>query len=217
MITHGKHSILTLKGSHDHFYLNGMETLKPNHPAVKQLVDDGFNPDCFGSRIWGASYLLIDYLSRVNITHQKQLLELGCGWGLVSTFLKKNYNADIRACDIDENVFPFQELINDTNDICVPTQCCSFKDLIKQDLTDLDVMVGADICYSPDTEKQLLELFWHFAEQGGYEIVLADSGRAPFIDLSERLLAVFDGELLPLALHLPTQLDGYVLHIRLKK
>ncbi|WIO74912.1 methyltransferase [Porticoccaceae bacterium LTM1] len=217
MITYGKHSMLTLKGSHDHFYLNGMEALKPNHPAVRQLISEGHEPNCFGSRIWGASYLLIDYLSRVNITHQKQLLELGCGWGLVSTFLKKNYNADICACDIDKNVFPFQELLNDTNDVHVPTQCCSFKTLTEQNLSGLDVMVGADICYSPNIEKQLLELFWHFAAQGGREIVLADSGRAPFIDLSERLLAIFDGELLPLSLHLPTQLDGYILHIRLKK
>lgn len=202
----------SLRGSERQFYVHGIKALKPNHPDVAKLLQDGFQPSDFGSRIWRSSYLLIDYLSNNSLPNTHKAMELGCGWGLAGTYLQKTFDVDVTAIDCDADVFPFQQLLCRHNGISMHTRHCSLSGLCKHDLRDIDLMIGADICYSAGNALDIEKLCDHMTRQQGVELILADNGRPPFWDLARRLKRHFSVELMPVTLELPTAVNGHILH-----
>lgn len=202
----------SLRGSERQFYVHGVKALKPNHPDVLSLHRQGFEPSDFGSRIWRSSYLLIDYLSRHSLRGTRQAMELGCGWGLAGTYLQKTFDVEVIATDMDADVFPFQQLVCRHNDVDMHTRHCSLSGLREHDLRDIDLMIGADICYSDDNARDIERLCLHMTRQQGVELILADSGRTPFRGLVERLGRRYSVKMTPLTLELPTEVSGHILH-----
>ena len=202
----------SLRSSESQFYVHGIKALKPNHPEVANLIEEGYQPSDFGSRIWRSSYLLIEYLSRHILSGTRQAMELGCGWGLAGTYLQKTFDVEVIATDRDADVFPFQQLVCRHNDIDMQTQHCSLSGLREHDLRDIDLMIGADICYSDDNARDIERLCLHMTRQQGVELILADSGRAPFLNLVERLGLCYSVKMTPLTLELPTAVSGHILH-----
>ncbi len=203
----------SLRNSERQFYVHGVKALKPNHPEVISLHRQGFQPSDFGSRIWRSSYLLIDYLSGHSLRDTQWAMELGCGWGLAGTYLQKTFDIEVIATDRDADVFPFQQLVCRHNDVDMRTRHCSLSGLREHDLRDIDLMIGADICYSDNNARDIEHLCLHMTRQHGVELILADSGRAPFWDLAERLGRRYSVKMTPLTLELPTAVSGHVLHV----
>lgn len=205
-----------LKGPDTRFAVKGLTAVKPNHPAVAELRAQGHIPQRFGSHIWLSSYLLIDYLSRfAHATTHQHILELGCGWGLPAIYAKKTFDARVTAADADANVFPFLRLLSDLNNVSIANRHSSYADLATQDLTDIDMLIGADICYSPNIADQLTALAHRLAAQGGGQLIVADCGRAPFHKLAERLTHNYNARLWDIAITKPTITSGSVLHAHL--
>jgi len=202
-----------MKGNTDHFYIHNIIALKPNHIEVQELKEAGHLPLEFGSRIWRSSYLLIEYLSRFSFQPEDQIVELGCGWGLPSTYLKKTFNSNVIATDFDQNVEVYQQLISSINDVNVDFERHSFSHLGKQTLKDINYLVGADICYSTSNANKLYELFVNYMNQTDGHIILSDSGRAPFFKLVDRLATLLPVTVKKITLKRPTRLTGYVLYI----
>ncbi|TNE76907.1 MAG: hypothetical protein EP334_07560 [Gammaproteobacteria bacterium] len=203
----------SLRGNARQFYVRGIKALKPNHPDVIRLRGDGHCPSEFGSRIWRATYLLIDYLSSLSLADTRQVIELGCGWGLAGTYLQKWFDVEVMATDIDANVFPYQQLLCQHNDIEMQTRHCSLSQLCEYNLHDIDLMIGADICYSDENAQDIEKLCHHLADQGGGELILADSGREPFEKLIPQLQSRYQVDVTATTLELPAIASGQILHV----
>ncbi len=205
----------SLRGPDKQFRAFGMKALKPNHPEVVSMLDAGHCPTQFGSRIWPSSYLLISYLSHLTLSDDLHVMELGCGWGLPAAYVRKRFGSKVTAADSDKQVFAFQQYISEINNVNVIGKHCSYADLCGQDLASVDLMIGADICYSSTISKDLEQLFERFALQGGKEVILTDRGRVPFTRLVERLASCYANSLTDVELSLPTSVKGHVFHIRM--
>lgn len=207
--------IQALKGSHTSFWMKGLTVIKPNHSAAARMIARNSHPAMTGSRIWPSSYLLVNYLSTQAFSPEQHILELGCGWGLASTYVKKYFGAKVTASDGDYQVLAFQKLLNVANDLSIDFKHHSFAELAERNLSHIDIMMGADICYSPSIALDLERLFHRFASHGGSEIILADRGRPAFSALVERLKRRFPLQVFDRYIELPTKFQGKILHIRL--
>lgn len=90
---------------------------------------------------------------------------------------------------------------------------CSFCQLNTGQLSDIDLFIGADICYSRTNTKKLAELFHHYMAEGKSEIIIADSGRTPFFHLVDEMRQAFSLSLNEVRIDLPTRTSGYILHV----
>ena len=70
-----------------HLEAHGIIALKPSHPRIKQLSQHRQKTRIHGHKIWDSSYVLMDFLLDEPIRKRARMMELGCGWGLLSVFL----------------------------------------------------------------------------------------------------------------------------------
>lgn len=203
-----------LRGPEQQFQVKGLQVLKPNHPLIQDLFEQGFRTTNFGSRIWCSSYLLIEYLSKLPLAKYQNIIEVGCGWGLPAIYLKKSTNARVTVADADSNVFPYQRLLSDINKVNVDCQHVTFQELANRDLSCFDMLVGADICYSYENANDLMKLFEIFLSQPHKEIILADNGRVSFLELRDKLDTQYEVKSTEISLQLPSTYNGHILHVR---
>lgn len=195
------------------FRVQGMVVAKPNHPEVRALRSQGYRPSFYATRVWGSSYLLIDYLSRRQQScGSRRTIELGCGWGLVSHYLSQACDCEVMATDIDAQVFPFVELLGRLNRSRVATGKASFAKLGRRAMPH-QLLVGADICYNVELAEQLDQLLLHATRQGVEQLLIADIGRTPFMELASRWIAREQAQLVEHSIELPTRYQGYILRI----
>src|SRR5690554_8058914 len=103
-------------------------------------------PALFGQRAWGSSFLLIDYLSEHPLTEDCKLLELGCGWGVVSDYAASQLGIKATGMDIDDKVLPYIDTLAATNDSRIKSLHASIAELNDKKLRKLKVLVGAHYC-----------------------------------------------------------------------
>lgn len=203
-----------LKGAHDSFIFHGIEALKPSHPSVAPRHRANVDSGSTGSVLWHASYLLVDYLATLrNISPANQVLELGCGWGLASTYVSKRFGARVTATDCDAKALRLQNILSATNRTRVHTRQLSFSDLAEIDLSGFNLLIGSEICYALSALPQLENLMHRFAAQGGASLVLADRGNDLFFRLGRVLSRRYRARLTPVSISFPVPARGYVLHV----
>lgn len=205
----------SLRGPQRQFYVHGLKALKPNHPEVLALQDCGHLPREFGSRIWRSTYLLVDYLAHHLAEGIERAVELGCGWGLAGLYLQKFRGINVTATDIDHNVLAYQQLLCEHNDTAVESCQSSVRDLCRWNLQTTDLLIGADICYCDDIAAGISDLCGHLANQGGGQLILADSGRRPFQQLCTRLGRRYKTTVTQISLNLPTTVQGQILRVEI--
>ena len=71
----------------------------------------------------------MDYLEERPIGRGSRVLEVGCGWGPGSVFCASRFGADVTAIDIDEEVFPFMDVLAALNDVTVASKVTRFEKL----------------------------------------------------------------------------------------
>lgn len=170
----------------DHMhYAYGMYLLKASHPIIRKMHKT-FRPSLFGQRAWGASFLLIDYLTENPLAQQNKALELGCGWGVVSVFCASQLNIKATGMDIDDKVFPYMDTLAATNDCKVRSLHAGFADLGDKQLSRYTVLTGADICFWEHLVDELIELFKRAEKAGIQQIIISDPGRSTFAELCDK-------------------------------
>lgn len=200
----------------DHiFQAYGILLLENKHRFVKKLKKY-YTPSIHGHKTWSSSFLLMDYFMHSKLLSSKsKVLELGCGWGPTSIFCAHHAGCQVTGTDRDNEVFPFLELQAALNQVEIQTQTLSFEKITKKILKGYDVVFGTDICFWDDLANIHYNLINRAKQAGVKHILLADPGRQPFFDLSERVIAKHDCDLHEWYCNEPEYFEGYILHVKL--
>lgn len=164
----------------EHMYrAYGVYVLKAEHDLIRRLKQT-YKPSVHGHKTWRSSFLLMDYLTERPIPKGAKVMEIGCGWGQAAVFCASRFKAKVTGLDMDEDVFPFLELMADLNSVTVEPLKCKFQNLTAKQLGAHHTIVGSDICFWNNLVEPLQGLVARAFRGGTQRIVIADPGRTPF-------------------------------------
>lgn len=176
--------------------ISGLSVPYASHPQVRALKRSGRRPSLHGTKLWGASQTLMDYLASTTQTQPKTVIDAGCGWGLSGIWCAKHLQATVASLDADPDVIPYLELTAKINGAEVTPIVGRFEDLGSDLLSATDLLIGADICFWDELVDPVIAMITTAIESGTKRIVIADPQRAPFLAVCEHILERFGGELI---------------------
>jgi predicted nicotinamide N-methyase len=191
---------------------HGVRLLGMSHPRIRELKRD-HSPSVHGHKPWTSSFLVMDYLERYRIKRGARVMEIGCGWGPVSVFCAKRFGARVTGVDIDRDVFPYLRALAKENGVSVRTVRSPFERLTTRRLARQDLIVGSDICFWDELVDPLFNLIRRAKRGGAKRFVLADPGRSPFHELTERCEAAFATQVWEWNTGRPEAIEGEILDI----
>ena len=191
----------------------GISALRSTHPEVRKLKRQQSGHSAHGNKVWRSSFVLMDYLTTYPPEPASQVLDVGCGWGLTSIFLAKEYAAKVTGLDIDSGVEPFLRLQAQVNQCEINFQCGGFESLTATELSAFHLIVAADICFWDEMVDPLLDLFRDAIAAGVKKIVIADPGRPPFWSLCEHAVETLDAEIVTRRIYEPWRTEKFLLVI----
>ena len=162
----------------------GITILNGSDPRIRRLKRSNFQPTIHGNKFWKSSLLLMDYFRKNNLPRGSRVIEAGCGWGLAGIYLAKKFEASVSSVDADSDVFPFLELHASINRVEIQTIRAKFEELTGEFLSNIDVLIGSDVCFWDEMVKPVFNLMRRARRHGIKKIVIADPGRSPFRKLS---------------------------------
>ena len=195
------------------FTFHDVKYLRSNHPEVRRIKRRKLGHSAHGNKIWLSSFVLIDYLSFNPIARNSKILDIGCGWGITSIFLAKNYAANVTALDIDSAVEPYLALHGEINDTKTDFHCMDFQKLTKVELRRFSSVVAADICFWDELINPLYEFIKLALEAGVERVLIADPGRPPFWALCDLCLESFNAEVVTRRIYEPVTTEKFILTI----
>jgi predicted nicotinamide N-methyase len=163
----------------------GTHALTASHPEVKKLKRLDQTPSLHGNKVWGSSFVIMDYFIENPIPANVNVLDVGCGWGLTSVFLAKTYHAKVVGMDADPAVAPYLNLHADINKVNIGFEKKSFQQINKADFSNVHTVIGADICFWEELTKPLYNMIKRALNAGVTQIIIGDPGRQPFYDLAQ--------------------------------
>lgn len=166
-------------------HVNGVTILAGTHPEMRALKRAAPPAMLHGNKIWSSSYVLMDFLRREPLAPDTKVLDLGCGWGVVSCFLARVFAAHVTGVDADAGLQAYFELHARHNAVNPAFLCRRFEQLDSELLARFDVIVGADICFWDDAAVPLAQLIDRAIDAGVKRVVIADPGRPPFWQLAD--------------------------------
>jgi predicted nicotinamide N-methyase len=190
----------------------GIRVLQSRHPEIRRLKRL-HTPSVHGNKHWVSSWLLMDYLRRYPLPKGSRVMEIGCGWGLAGIYCAKKFNAIVTGVDIDPEVFPYLRLHADINKVKVDTLHQKFNKLKEDDLQDIDVVIGADICFWDKMVFPLKRFIRRALNAGVQLVIIADPARSPFQKLSKYFVKKGTGETLDWHVQRPRNIQGQLLKI----
>ena len=192
----------------------GLKILKSSHPDVRKIKRQQQGHSAHGNKVWRSSFALIDYLETYPLKQQSKVLEIGCGWGLSSLYLTKYQKADVTAIDIDDSVKPYFELQNSINQCHLKFQQRNFESLKTDELRSYSSIIGSDICFWDEMTEPLFNLIDRSLRSGVQKILIADPGRPPFWELTEKCAEILDSEVITRRIYKPWKSEKYILAIK---
>ena len=193
--------------------VRGLKLYKKKHPTIKKLLKKTSVPEIHGDKVWFSSYLIMDYLDENPPAKKSNIVEIGCGWGILAIHCAKVFKANMVAVDADKNVFPFLEKHAELNNTKVTSKVSRYETLKSSLLAEQDMILGGDICFWDELIDPLFKLIKKSVKNGVGTIIIADPGRSPFLKLAKKCKKQFDAELLEVELVDPMEEDGYLLVI----
>ena len=190
----------------------GVRLLLSQHPEIRKLKRINA-PSAHGNRLWKSTWLLIDYLHRRGLPEGLRVMEIGCGWGLLGIYCAKKYGARVIAVDLDEEVFPYLDLHARVNEVQISTLKKDFDGLTVKHLQEIDLLIGADVCFWDTLVRPLKNLILRALRAKVQEVLISDPGRTPFEEIGEYFAGKRRGEILDWTAQRPRRSEGRILKI----
>lgn len=197
-------------------YAYGIYLLDTKHRLIKALKKR-YQPSIHGHRAWGSSFLVMDYLSHNGIRKGAKAMEIGCGWGGISVYCARTFNAKMIAVDLDSAVFPYVEVLADLNGVAVTPKQADLSKLKSADLAGYPYIFGSDVCFWDSLVKPLARMVNKAIKQGAKRIIIADPGRPTFYEFCDLMSKKHDTTLQEWYAIEPERYEGEILEIRPKK
>ncbi len=191
----------------------GISLLTSKHKDIRRLKRESDEPSIHGNKFWGSSYLIMDYLEQNPLKKKCRVLELGCGWGLAGIYCAKTYRAKVTGVDADSAVFPYLNLHADYNGVSIDSKQQYFEKITGKQLAEYDLIIAADICFWDELAETVYKLIKRACKAGVGKIIVADPQRPPFIEMAERCVDKFYGEILAWEVDEPRRATGSLLVI----
>jgi predicted nicotinamide N-methyase len=193
--------------------IRGVKIYPPNHKRIQKLLTDENEPEIHGDKVWYSSYFIMDYLEANPPESKSTILDIGCGWGALSIYCVKKYQAKVTGVDADKYVFPLLQLHARLNNVNVGSKVSRYEDLSPGFLSKQQLIVGGDICFWEELVEPLHALIKNALAAGVERIIIADPGRPPFLRLARRCRRLHKGKLKQVKITAPRKHDGYLLII----
>ena len=190
----------------------GIRVLLSRHPEVRKLKRDNI-PTHHGNKFWTSSWLLMDYLGQKGLPKRAHVMDVGCGWGLAGIYCAKEHEAVVTSVDVDSEVFPYLNLHADINRVQINTMRRSFQGVTGRHLRNVDVLLGADICFWSSMVDPLKKLIRRALRSGVGMVLIADPGRSTFEKLGKYFCKEMKGEILDWEVRRPRRIEGQILKI----
>ena len=201
------------KSSNHVLKYKGIKAFRPSHPDIKKLKRKNEAPSIHGNKIWDSSYVLMDFLRQFPPGDGLVTLDVGCGWGVLSAFLAKEFGAGVIGLDADEAVKPYFDYHAQQNNVQMSFTVGKMQSMKKKILKDVDMIVGADICFWDELGADWRKLIKRALDAGVGQIYLADPGRSPFWDLVNHCEKKYGAEVWSHDIKKPFKSEKYILEI----
>ena len=201
-----------LKSRKKDFTHNGVKVLRSSHKSIRRLKHI-HKPSLHGFRIWPSSWLLIDYFKRSGFSRDSHILDIGCGWGIAGIYCVKKFSSVVTCVDSDSAVFPYVHLHADINDVTVKTVEADFDELTGKYFRNIDILIGADICFWDNMVDKLKRMILRALEYGVRNIVFADPGRPAFEKLGKFFQSEGTGKIINWDIIRPYSIQGRILRV----
>lgn len=157
------------------------------HPEIRDHYRKGHRPTEFGNKVWPTSLVTIEYLAQhPNLLTVPldglRVLEIGCGFGLLGVYLALAHSCQVTCSDLDAHVLPIAALHARLNQVVVSTHQASFNALSTDFLSQFDMIIGAEVCYSDEVSVELTNMIQRAFEATVSHVIIADPGRPDFDD-----------------------------------
>ena len=158
-----------------------------SHPLIRQVRRQGAYPSIHGNKLWKSSLLLIDYLNKHRPEHCKNIIDVGCGWGISGIWCAKTLGSNVTSVDADPDVFPFLEATANLNGVTATPLVSTFEKLSTRQLSEFDMLIAADICFWDELVDPVFNMVNRAVKAGVKHIVIADPERSTFFDMARRV------------------------------
>jgi len=135
---------------------------KPRKYAYKGL-SVLVHPEVFPPHLTLSTKLLLDYISKIDLTH-KTFLELGCGSGIISLFAAKK-GAHVTATDINNNAIDYLKTAASKNNLTIEVLYSDLFENLKDRVFDY---IFINPPYYPKKPKNVKEQAWFCGEDFEY-------------------------------------------------
>jgi len=194
------------------FFEYGLHVYRSRHQQIRRLKR--LHSPCFhGFRVWPSSWLLMDFFERSVLPRNTRVMEVGCGWGLAGIYCSKKYGAAVTSVDIDPEVFPYLRLHSEINSAPTTTLTKGFEQLTQNHLKDVNVVIGADICFWDTMADPLADFIGRALDTGVQMVLISDPGRMTFDNFTENLDKKLNGEVWNQTVQHPYCVEGKILKI----
>lgn len=191
---------------------HGVRLLLSRHPQIRKLKRRHY-PAIHGNKLWSSSWLLMDYLGRRGLAGRSRLMEVGCGWGLAGIYCAKKHGALVTGVDKDPEVFPYLRLHAHVNRVEIDTLKADLQKLRMRDLKQVDMVIGADICFWDSMVGPLRRFIRRALRSGVRQLLVADPGRPTFEEIATHFSGKGTGEVLDWKTRRPRLIEGRILKI----
>jgi predicted nicotinamide N-methyase len=157
----------------------------------------------------------MDFLDQFPLEKSSHILEVGCGWGVLSCYLSKHYSGSVTGLDADKTVQHYFDFHSNRNKVQPSFVHGTMQSMTKKKLRGYDVIVGCDICFWDSLKKDWQNLIRRAHKAGVKEIYITDPGRPPFWELVDYAEQNFGADIWSHETETPYSLEQYVLELRL--
>ena len=193
----------------------GVTCLMPKHPKIKAIQKSQGEASIHGTKVWDASFVLMDFLEIDGLPESPKILDIGCGWGPLTCYLNKRHRARVISIDADDAVVPYLDLHANENGVNVHFWQTTIGELRVEDLRMADFIMGGDICFWDSLKLEWQALLKRAKKAGVKQVFLSDPGRSPFNELVDWADERFHVELWTHSIEKPLASEHFILQVNL--